>query len=61
MKMAKKNFWDMTIVRTWSHLTPKWSITFFMGNEVLNIFLFNSFFDKSNIFRENGEKKFGGT
>ncbi len=34
--------------------------TFFMGNEVLNIFLFNNFFEKSNIFRENGEKIFAG-
>ncbi len=30
-----------------------------MGNEVLNIFSFNNFFEKSNIFEENGEKNFG--
>ncbi len=27
-----------------------------MGNEVLNILLFNNFFEKSNIFGDNGEK-----
>ncbi len=32
----------------------------FMENEVLNIFSFNNFFEKSNIFGENGEKKFWG-
>ncbi len=32
-----------------------------MGNEVLNIFLFNKFFEKKNyIFGENEEKKFLG-
>ncbi len=31
-------------------------ITFFMENEVLNIFSFNNFFEKINIFGENGEK-----
>ncbi len=30
-----------------------------MGNEVLNIFSFNNFFEESNIFQENGEKNFG--
>ncbi len=34
---------------------------FFMGNEVSNIFLFNIFFEKSNIFGENGEKNVEGT
>ncbi len=29
-----------------------------MGNEVLNIFLSNNFFEKSNILQENGEKFF---
>ncbi len=36
------------------------NITFFMGNEVLNIFSFNNFFEKSNIFGENRGKNFGG-
>ncbi len=31
-----------------------------MGNEVLNIFSSNNFFEESNIFQENGEKKFLG-
>ncbi len=31
-----------------------------MGNEVLNIFLLNNFFEKSNIFREKKEKILGG-
>ncbi len=38
----------------------KMNITFFMGNEVLNIFSSNNFFEISNSFGENGEKKFGG-
>ncbi len=33
---------------------------FFMGNDVLNIFLSNNFFEESNIYRENSEKKFRG-
>ncbi len=37
----------------------KMNITFFMENEVLNIFSFDNFFDKSNIFGENGEKILG--
>ncbi len=51
----------MAIFNTHSHLTPKLNITFFMGNVILNIFSFNSFFYESNIFRENGEKKFWWT
>ncbi len=31
-----------------------------MGNEVLNILSFNKFFEKSNIFGNNGEKILGG-
>ncbi len=35
---------------------------FFIGNGILNIFSSNSFFfEESNIFLENGEKKFWGT
>ncbi len=31
-----------------------------MGNEVLNNFSFNNFFEKNMMFGENGEKIFGG-
>ncbi len=41
------------------YLATKMNITFFMGNEVLNIFSLNNFFEKSNIFGENREKIFG--
>ncbi len=37
------------------------NVTFLMGNEVLNIFSSNNFFEKSNIFGENGRKHFRGT
>ncbi len=33
---------------------------FYMGNEVWNILSFNNFFEKSNIFGDNGEKILGG-
>ncbi len=33
---------------------------FFMKNEILDIFSSNSFYEESNIFRENCEKKFFG-
>ncbi len=42
-------------------LETKLNITFFMGNEVLNIFSSKRFFDESDIFRENGKKLGGGT
>ncbi len=32
------------------HLTPKMNIAFFIRNLMLNIFLFNNFFERSNIF-----------
>ncbi len=48
----------MTIFITQRYLTPKLNITFFMGNEVLNIFSSNNFFDNRNIFGENGKKIF---
>ncbi len=35
----------------------KMNITFLTGNKILTIFLSNNFFKKSNILRENGEKK----
>ncbi len=37
------------------------NITFFMGNDILNIFSFNNFSEKSNIFGENGGKNFWRT
>ncbi len=40
------------------HLTPKMNITFFIRNLIRNIFLFNNFFEKSCIFRENRKKLF---
>ncbi len=42
------------------HLALKMNITFFMGNEVLNILSFNNFFEKRNIFADSGEKILGG-
>ncbi len=36
----------------------KISITFFVDIEVLNIFSFNNFFGKNNIFRNNDQKFF---
>ncbi len=36
------------------------NVTSFVANKALNILLFNSFFKKSCIFRENGEKPFLG-
>ncbi len=39
----------------------KINITSFMGNEVLNIFSYNNFFEESNTLLKNSEKKnFGG-
>ncbi len=42
------------------HLTPKLYIAFFIRNLMLNIFLFDNFFEKSCIFRENRKKLFWG-
>ncbi len=50
-----------SLLRGRKRLATKMNIPFFMGNKVLNIFSFNNFFEKSNIFGENEEKKFGGT
>ncbi len=36
-----------------TRLAMKMNINFFMGNEVLNIFSFNNFLEKRNIFGEN--------
>ncbi len=43
------------------HLTPIMNITFIIRSSMLNIFLFNNFFERSSIFRENREKLFCGT
>ncbi len=40
------------------HLTPKVNITCFIRNLMLNIFLFDNFFEKSCTFRENRKKLF---
>ncbi len=39
----------------------KMNITFFMGNEVLNIFSYNDFFEKINFLEKMREKNFGRT
>ncbi len=60
-KMAKTQLLGpKSLLKGVGHQATKMSITFFMGNEVLNIFSFNSFFEKSNIFGENREKIFWG-
>ncbi len=41
-------------------LATRMNINFFMGNEFSNILSFNNFFEKSNIFGDNGEKILGG-
>ncbi len=41
-------------------MATKMNITFFMGNEVLNIFSCNNFFQKNSIFEESKEKNVGG-
>ncbi len=43
------------------HLTPKMNIAFFIRNLMLNIFVFNNFFEKSCIFIENRKKLFWGS
>ncbi len=42
------------------HLPQKMNIAFFIRNLMLNIFLFDNFFEKSCIFRENSKKLFRG-
>ncbi len=37
------------------------NITLFIGNEVLNVFSCNNFFENSNLFGENREKHFWRT
>ncbi len=41
-------------------LVTKMNITFFIGNEVSNIFSSNNFFEESNIFQKNSKKIWGG-
>ncbi len=50
----------VTVQPVRGNLIPKMNITLFIRNEKLNIFLFNNFFEKSSILRENSEKLFGG-
>ncbi len=50
----------VTVPPVRGHLTPKMNITFFIRNLMLNISLFDNFFEKSCIFRENRKKRFGG-
>ncbi len=40
------------------YVAKKMNVSFFIRNEVWNIFSFNNFFEESNIFWENCEKKF---
>ncbi len=42
------------------HLTPKMNIAFFIRNLMLNIFLFDNFFEKGCIFRKKRNKLFWG-
>ncbi len=51
-------FWAKSLLQGRGCLATKMNITFFMRNGVLNILSSNNFFEKNNIFRENGEKKF---
>ncbi len=58
---GKKPFLEAkSLLKGRRHLATKMNITSFMGNEVLKIFSFYNFFEKSNIFGENGGKKSGG-
>ncbi len=43
------------------HLTPKMNVAFFIRNLMLNIFLYDNFFEKSCIFRETRKKLFWGS
>ncbi len=59
-KIVKNGFWGriLRFFRERRRLAPKINITFFITNWVLNSLFFNSFFKKSCIFQENGEKLF---
>ncbi len=60
-KMAKLQFLGLkSLLKGRGRRATKMNITFFIGNEIVNIFSFNNFSEKSNIFGENGEKIFGG-
>ncbi len=60
-KMAKNRFRGPNLFwRKGGIWRRKWYYLFFMGNGVLNIFSSNNFFEKSNIFGENGGKKILG-
>ncbi len=58
---GKKPFLDAKLfLKGKRHPVAKMNIILFMENEVLNIFSFKKFFWKSNIFGENGDRKFLG-
>ncbi len=58
-KMAKKPFLGAKyLLKGRGQLATKMNITFFLGNEILNKFSSNNFFEKSNIIGENEEKNF---
>ncbi len=60
-KQQKPFFWSKSLLKGRRRLATKKNVTSFMRNEVFNIFSFNNFFEKSNIFVKNGEKNVGGT
>ncbi len=61
-KMAKPRFLGpKSLLKRKERPVMKMNITFFIRNEVLNIFSLNSFAEKSNIFGENGGKHFWGS
>ncbi len=47
-------------IRRRGHLTPKFNITFFIPNLVLNMFMLNNFFRKSVFFGETAKNCCGG-
>ncbi len=66
MKMAKTGFWRPSLFWREGRWATKMNITFFfMGNEILNIFSSNNFFEENNIFEKMGKTIFflrgGGT
>ncbi len=56
----KNTFNCVTVPSVRGHLTLKMNIAFFIRNLMLNIFLFDNFFEKSCIFWENRKKLFWG-
>ncbi len=59
--MAKTRFWrPKFLLKGRGRLATKMNTTFFMGNEVLNIFSSKHFFEIINIFGKIGGKMFRG-